>query len=91
VLQPVGGLPPVLTLGTGLRVLPEVFGRGLVIGAAGFVVAAAYSGVEDVVIVIHVGREAVRALTAGTSEPGGFPGILAEVIPVVHGLVILEG
>jgi len=72
-------------------VLPEVFGRGLVIGAAGLVVASTHSGVKDIVIVIHVGREAVRAFTAWASEPGGFPGILAEVVLVVHGLVVLEG
>ena len=91
VLQPVWGMPPVLTLGTGLRVLPEVFGRGLVIGAAGLMVASAYGGVKDIVIIVHVGREAVRALAAGASEPGGFPGIFAEVVLVVHGLVVLEG
>jgi len=46
--------------------LPEVVGRGLVIGAAGFVVTAAYGGVEDVVGVIDIGREAVRAFAGGT-------------------------
>jgi hypothetical protein len=72
-------------------VLPEVFGRGLVIGAAGLVVATAYGGVENVVFIVHVRGEAVRPFAAGASEPGGFPGILAEVVLVVHGLIVLEG
>ena len=61
------------------------------IGAAGLVVTSANGGVEDVVGIVHVGREAPGTVAIGASEPGGFPGILAEVILVVHGLVVFVG
>ena len=90
-LQPVRGLSPILLPGTGLWVLTEPVGRGLVIGAAGFMVTPAYGGVEDIIPVIYVWGEAVGPLAVGASEPGGFPGILAKVILVVHGLFVFVG
>jgi len=52
------------------RVLFEVVGRGLVVGAGGLVVASADGGIKDVAGVIDVGTEAVGPVTVGASQSG---------------------
>ena len=83
-LQPGGGLAPVLTLGPRFGMELEVLRRGEVVAAGGFVVAAAYCFVYEAVVVIDVGREAVRAFTLRTAEAGGLPGVFGKVVAVVH-------
>ena len=55
-LEPLWRLPPGVTPRAGFGVLLEVLVRGEVVAAGGFVVASAYGFVEDVAIVIDVGR-----------------------------------
>ena len=62
----------------------EVLGRGEMVTAGRLVVTAAYGLVNEVVIVIDVGRETVGPFALRAGKPGGFPGILCEVVAVLH-------
>ena len=52
------------------RMLFEVVGRRLVIGAGGLVVASANGGVEDIAGIIDVGTEAVRPVAGRAGQTG---------------------
>ena len=52
------------------RMLFEVVGRRLVVGAGGLVVAAAYSGIKDFAGIIDVGTEAVRPVAGRAGQTG---------------------
>ena len=54
------------------------------VAAGRLVVTATYGLVDEVVIIVDVGREAVGSFALRASEPGGFPGILGEVVAVLH-------
>ena len=82
--EPGGCLPPVFILRTGLRMLLEVLRGSKVVAAAGLVVASAYGLVNEVVVIVDIGREAVGPFALGTAESGGFPGVFGEVIAVLH-------
>ena len=54
----------------GFRMLFEVVGRGLVVGAGGLVVAVANGGIKDVAGIIDVGTEAVWPVAGRAGQTG---------------------
>ena len=68
----------------GFRVVLEVLAGGVVVAAAGLVVASANGLVERIAVVVDVEGEAALPATAGASVTGGRACIFLEVIVVFH-------
>ena len=83
-VQPLRSLAPVFGVWSGLRMVLEVLARGVMVVAAGFVVAPANSLVERVSVVVDVEGEAALPATAGASVTGGGACVFLEVIVVFH-------
>jgi hypothetical protein len=83
-VQPLRSLPPVLGVRSGFRVVPEVLSRGVVVVAAGFVVASAYSFVKGISVVVDVEGEAALPATVGASVTGGGAGVFLKMIVKFH-------
>jgi hypothetical protein len=64
--------------------VPEVLSRGVVVVAAGFVVASANSLVERVSVVVDVEGEAALPATVGAGVTGGGAGIFLKMIVKFH-------
>jgi len=90
-VKPLGGLAPVFGVWFGVRVVLEVLAGGVVVAAAGFVVASAYSVVQRLIVGVNVEREAALAATVGAGVAGGGAGVFLEVIFVVHTIPPLSG
>ena len=83
-VEPLGSLAPVFGVWFGVGVVLEVLAGGVVVAAAGFVVASAYSLVQGLVVGVNVEREAALAAAGGAGVAGGGAGIFLEVVFVVH-------
>jgi len=83
-IQPVGGLAPVLGIGPGFRMVLEVLAGGVVVVAAGFVVASAYVVGQGVALAVDVEGEAAFAAAIGAGVAGGGACVFLEVVFVVH-------
>ena len=62
-VQPLRSLAPVFGVGSGLRMVLEVLARGVMVVAAGFVVASAHGLVERIAVVVDVEGEATLPAT----------------------------
>ena len=83
-VQPLRSLAPVFGVGSGLRMVLEVLAWGVMVVAAGFVVASANGLVERIAVVVDVEGEAALPATAGASVTGGRACIFLEMIVVFH-------
>ena len=83
-IQPLRSLMPVFGVGSGLRMVLEVLARGVMVVAAGFVVASANGLVERIAVVVYVEGEAALPATAGASVTGGWACVFLEMIVVFH-------
>jgi len=83
-IQPLRSLTPVFGVGSGLRMVLEVLARGVMVVAAGFVVASANGLVERIAVVVDIEGEATLPATAGASMTGGGACVFLEVIVVFH-------
>lgn len=83
-IQPLRSLAPVFCVGSGLRMVLEVLARGVMVVAAGFVVASAHGLVERIAVVVDVEGEAALPATTGASVTGGRACIFLEMIVVFH-------
>jgi len=83
-VQPLRSLAPVFGVGSGLRMVLEVLARGVMVVAAGFVVASAHGLVERIAVVVDVEGEATLPATAGASVTGGGACVFLEMIVVFH-------
>ena len=83
-VQPLRSLAPVFGVGSGLRMVLEVLARGVMVVAAGFMVASAHGLVERIAVVVDVEGEAALPATTGASVTGGGACVFLEVIVVFH-------
>ena len=83
-VEPVGGLAPVFGVWFGVGVILEILAGGVVVAAAGFVVASAYSLVQGLIVGVNVEGEAALAAAGGAGVAGGGAGVFLEVVFVVH-------
>ena len=90
-IQPVRGLAPVLGIGPGFRMVLEVLTGGVVVVAAGFVVASAYVVGQWLALAVDVEGEAAFAAAIGAGVAGGGACVFLEVVFVVHVTRRFEG
>ena len=83
-VQPLRSLAPVFGVWSGLRMVLEVLAWGVMVVAAGFVVASAHGLVERIAVVVDVEGEATLPATAGASVTGGGACVFLEMIVVFH-------
>ena len=83
-VQPLRSLAPVFAVGSGLRMVLKVLAWGVMVVAAGFVVASANGLVERIAVVVDVESEAALPATAGASVTGGGACVFLEMIVVFH-------
>ena len=90
-VEPLGGLAPVFGVWFGVGVVLEVLAGGVVVAAAGFMVASAYSLVQGLIVGVNVEGEAALAAAIGAGVAGGGAGVFLEVVFVVHTIPPLSG
>lgn len=90
-VEPVRGLAPVLGIGPGFRMVLEVLAGGVVVVAAGFVVASAYVVGQGLALAVDVEGEAAFAAAARAGVAGGGACVFLEVVFVVHVTRRFEG
>ena len=83
-VQPLRGFSPVLGVRSGFRMVPEVLSRGVVVVAAGFVVASANGLMERVSVVVDVEGEAALPATVGAGVTRGGAGVFLKMIVIFH-------
>lgn len=90
-IQPFRSLAPVFGVGPGFRVVLEVLAGGVVVVAAGFVVALAYVVGQGLTLAVDVEGEAAFAAAIGAGVAGGGACVFLEVVFVVHVTRRFEG
>lgn len=85
VFEQIGGLAPGIAPALFRMILKVVLGS-VVVGAGGFVIAAADIGSKDFSHVVDVRDETLFATALGTDEAAGRAGIFGQMVGVFHGL-----